>query len=101
MKKISNISELVSVICILVITYSIVDLINHVKQQLANPIVEYQYKDFSNKDIELAMKYHGTKSCVIKESEQPYFITKNGEKVILFTDSCIESLYKSKQRGLK
>lgn len=99
--KISNISELASIVCILIITYSIVNLINHIKQNLTNPIVEYQYKDFSNKDIELAMKYHGTKSCVIKESEQPYFITKNGKKVILFTDSCIESLYKSKQGELK
>ena len=99
--KISNLTELASIVCILVITYSIVDLINHIKQNLTDPIVEYQYKDFSNKDIELAMKYHGTKSCVIKEGKQPSFITKNGEEVVLFTDSCIESLIKEKQGGLK
>ena len=99
--KISNISELASMVCILIITYSIVDLINHIKRNLTNPIVEYQYKDFSNKDIELAMKYHGTVSCIIKEGLEPYFIDKDGHEIILFTDSCIEYLYKSKQGGLK
>ena len=99
--RISNISELVSIACILIITYSIVGLIDHIKQEFDNSVIEYQYKDFSNKDIELAMKYHGTKSCVIKESKQPYFITKDGEEIVLFTDSCIEYLIKEKQGGLK
>ena len=98
--KISNLSELASIVCILVITYSIVDLINNIKQELANP-VEYQYKDFSSNDINQAMKYHGTNSCIIKSNEQPYFIDKDGREIILFTDSCIESLYKNKQGGLK
>ena len=98
--KISNLSELASIVCILVITYSIVDLINHVKQQLANPI-EYSYNGFYSNDIDHAMKYHGTNSCIIKSNEQPYFIDKQGREIILFTDSCIESLYKNKQGGLK
>ena len=98
--KISNLSELASIVCILVISYSIVDLINHIKQELANPI-EYQYKDFSNRDIEQAMKYHGTVSCIIKENQEPYFIDKDGHEIILFTDSCIEYLVKEKKGGLK
>ena len=98
--KISNISELASIVCILVITYSIVDLIKHIKQDLANPI-EYQYKDFTHKDIEQAMKYHGTLSCIIKENQEPCFIDKDGHEIILFTDSCIEYLVKEKQGRFK
>ena len=98
--KMSNLSELTSIVCILVITYSIVSLINNIKQELANPI-EYQYKDFSSNDIEQAMKYHGTKSCIIREGQQPYFVDKDRREIILFTDSCIEYLYKQKQRELK
>lgn len=99
--RISNISELVSIACILIITYSIVGLIDHIKQEFDNPVIEYQYKDFSNRDIEQAMKYHGIISCIIKENQEPYFIDKNGHEIILFTDSCIEYLIKEKQGRLK
>ena len=35
--------------------------INNINGNLNQPL-EYTYKDFSNKDIELAMKFHGTNS---------------------------------------
>ncbi|NCB03201.1 MAG: hypothetical protein EOM67_13765 [Spirochaetia bacterium] len=64
----------------------------------ANLPVEYQYKDFSSIDIEKAMKYHGTLSCIIKEGEPPYFVDSKGREVVLFTESCVEYLYKNKER---
>lgn len=99
--KISNISELASIVCILVITYSIVDLISHIKQELANPDdIEYTYKDWSSYDIELAMKYHGIQACTITDT-QAYFIGKHNQQIKLFTDGCIEYIIKEKQRSEK
>ncbi len=99
--KISNISELASIVCILVITYSIVDLISHIKQELANSDdIEYTYKDWSSYDIELAMKYHGIQACTITDT-QAYFIGKHNQQIKLFTDGCIEYIIKEKQRSEK
>ena len=77
--KISNLSELASIVCVLVITYSIVDLINHIKQELANPI-EYSYNGFYSNDIDQAMKYHGVDSCIIKSNQRPISLTIRVEK---------------------
>ena len=100
--KTSKLSDIVGIVAIIAISYSIIDLLKEVKESINDTdIIEYQYKDFTHKDIELAMKYHGIKSCTIKEGEEPFFIDKKGREIILFTDSCIESLIKSKQWGLK
>ena len=66
-----------------------------------NRPLHYTYRDFSETDIELAMRYHGTKSCIIKEGEQPFFMEKDGREIILFTDSAIEYLMEQKKGGLK
>jgi len=68
------------------------------KQELKNSdVIEYQYKDFTNKDIDMAMKYHGASSVIIKELVPPYFIDKKGREVKLFTDECIAWIIKQKQ----
>jgi hypothetical protein len=64
-----------------------------------NKPMEYTYKDFSNKDIEVAMRYHGVQSVTITETEC-YFV-RNNVKIPVFTDKCIEYLYKSKQKHVK
>jgi hypothetical protein len=76
----------------------LIGMFNNINSNLNQPL-EYTYKDFSNKDIELAMKFHGVNSITITETEC-YFVRDN-VKVPLFTDACIEYLYKHKQEEVK
>ena len=96
----NKLTELTSCICIIIITISLISLINEVKATLANPVTEYQYKGWSDKDISLAMKYHGTQSVTITEF-QAYFIDKNNNKCNLFSNDCIAFIIKEKQKSQK
>jgi len=97
---VNKITELTSCVCIIIITISLISLISEVKATLANHVTEYQYKDWSDKDISLAMKYHGIQSVTVTEFEA-YFVDKNNNKCTLFTDSCIDYIIKTKQRSEK
>ena len=97
--RINKVAELcLTIVCIiLIINLSI--FIKRASNEFSKfDTVEYQYKDFSNKDIELAMKYHGTPSCVISEKEV-YFVRKN-KKHNLFTDKAIEYIIEYKKKSL-
>ncbi len=99
--KLKDIIEIFLLLALLGLSYMFAEFLYLAKQELGRNEIEYVYKDFSHKDIDNAMKYHGVDSCTIKEGEEPYFTDKEGREIILFTDSCIESLYKNKQGGLK
>ncbi len=98
MSNIKNGFEIMLMVCIMWLAYNISDLLISFKQELKNSdVIEYQYKDFTNKDIDMAMKYHGASSVIIKELVPPYFIDKKGREVKLFTDECIAWIIKQKQ----
>ena len=60
----------------------------------------YTYKGFTSDDITLAMKFHGVTSVTITEFKC-YFVNTKGDTINVFTDKCIEYLYKQKQKGMK
>ena len=96
--KISVLSEIVSVVCVICVTMAIIQLISKVSESFSEEhIIEYQYKDWSNMDISMAMKYHGVMSATITETEA-FFYGKNNKKINLFTNDCIEYIIKEKQK---
>lgn len=88
-------STLMTLITALIILITV--LLHGTVKEINKPL-EYHYKDFTYMDIDNAMKYHGTDNCIIKEGQEPYFVDAQGREIILFTDSCIEYLYKEKQK---
>jgi len=86
-----------SVVCLSLISYGVIKTIYD--NEFSNPI-EYSYKNFSEHDIELAMRYHGVSIVTITEHEV-YFVNKDNVKVPLFTDGCIKYLYENKQKEVK
>jgi len=97
--KISVLSEIVSIVCLICVTVAIVSLIREVEKVLTEKeFVEYQYKDWSNNDVEMAMKYHGADAITLTETEA-FFYDEKKNKCSLFTDDCIEWIIKQKQNG--
>ena len=101
MNKVNKVLELMLMLLAIVIAIQVINTINTLRQELANSDdIEYQYKDWSSYDIELAMKYHGIQACTITNT-QAYFIGKHNKQIKLFTDGCIEYIIKEKQRREK
>ena len=101
MNKVNKVFELILMLLAIVIAIQVISTINTLRQELANSDsddIEYQYKDWSSYDIELAMKYHGIQACTITNT-QAYFIGKHNKQIKLFTDGCIEYIIKEKQRS--
>lgn len=98
-KKCFNITlYLLVVICAVLFIKVSTTIINSLSDEKTN--IEYVYKDFSNNDIERAMRFHGTGSVIITSIREPYFINKDGVEVNLFTDACLEHLIELKREGL-
>ena len=95
-----NEERVVIVMYIAVISFIIALGISAVIDSINDKPLEYTYKNFTNKDIELAMKYNGANSITITETEC-YFINSKNEKCNLFNDKCIEYLYKNKQKEVR
>ena len=99
MDKVNKLFELILMLLAIVIAIQVISSINTLQNTLANSDdIEYQYKDWSSHDIELAMKYHGIGFCNVSETEA-YYYGKHNKKIKLFTDGCIEWIIKEKQRS--
>ena len=85
-----------SIICLSIVSYGIIETIYN--NEMSKPI-EYSYKNFSERDIELAMHYNGVTSVTLTETEC-YFIRDN-VKCNLFNDATIKFLYENKQKEVK
>lgn len=97
--KLSHLTEIVATIAIICISIAIIGLIQDARNMINDDhTVEYQYKEWSNYDIGLAMKYHGIDFCNVSETEA-YFYGKNNTKIKLFTDDCIKYIIKKKQEA--
>jgi len=99
--RLKEMLEIFLLLVLIVLSYMFADFLYIAKQELCKSEIEYVYKDFTHKDIDAAMKYHGVNGCIIKEGEEPYFVDEDGREIILFTNSCIEYLYKQKQGGVE
>lgn len=73
-------------------------LINSIHNEVSKPL-EYSYKNFSEHDIELAMKFNGCLSVTLTETEA-YFVRDNA-KCNLFNDATIKYLYENRQKEVK
>jgi len=82
-------------LAILSVSFAVLSL----NQETAKPL-EYHYKNFTERDLTLAMKYHGVDMITITETEC-FFVNADHVKVPVFTDGCIEYLYKNKQKEVK
>jgi hypothetical protein len=90
----------VIVMYIAVISFIIALGISAVIESINDKPLEYTYKNFTERDLTLAMKYHGVDMITITETEC-FFVNKDHVKVPVFTDGCIEYLYKNKQKEVK
>ena len=99
MEKINKFAELtLTVVCIVLVINLAMFIHNAAKELTETNVTEYQYKDFTDKDINLAMKFHGISACTVSEKEV-YFMRKH-KKHNLFTDEAIEYIIKEKKKSL-
>jgi len=100
MKNISTETLVLLPIVIGVLVLFIALSVSIVVDSINDKPLEYTYKNLSERDLTLAMQYHGIDMITITETEC-FFVNADHVKVPVFTDGCIEYLYKNKQKEVR